>query len=136
MEFAPKGTRDRPWTPDEQTYLPLSRKPDDRPVRPSVSHRLNYWPDRPPDGTAGAFTLGNNVTLDQVGGAVAVGAITAIRNTGRALPSRRHKTSREELQTNKVILFDLLCDTLAGVATLPGSLPLVERSGWSVRMVF
>ena len=48
----------------------------------------------------------NSVPPEQVDGAVAAGAICPIRNTGRALPLRRHRTSRVELRTNQVILFD------------------------------
>ena len=84
-------------------------------MRLSVSHRVNYRPNRPPEESADASTIANSVTSDQVGGAVAVGAIGAIKNTGRALPSRQQRTLREELQTNKVILSDLAGSVPVGV---------------------
>ena len=116
----PKGPRDCPWTPDEQTYPPLGREPFEWSMHPSVSHRLNYRPDRPPKGVVKASTI---ATLEPVGGTVPTGAVDATRDTGRALPWRRQKTSKEDLHTNRVILSDL-ADTVA-----VGAIPLADLAG-------
>ena len=118
--LSPKGARDRLWTPDEQTYPPLGQEPVDRSVRLSVDHRLNYQPDRPQRGLSS--TIATSVTLEPVSVTVHTGAIGAMRDTGRALPSRRLKTLREELYTNRVIMSDT-----GSVAA--GAIPSVDVAG-------
>ena len=52
-----------------------------------VGHRFNYRPDRPPEGVVKASAIATSVTSEPVGGTVPTGAVGAMRDTGRALPS-------------------------------------------------
>ena len=52
------------------------------------------------------------------------GAVSATRDAGRALPSRRQKTSREELHTNRVIMSNLAESVAIGaIPSADGAIP-------------
>ena len=105
MDFAPTGPRVCLWAPDEHTHPPLSREPVERLIFPSASRRLTYRKDGQRGGAVKASALAINVIPVPVGIAVPIGAVGATRRTGNTLPSRRQRTSKDELSTNEVIVF-------------------------------
>ena len=128
VDCPPSPAREHRHGPCPLRALETSREPVDRSVRTSVSCRLNYRPDRPPEGMVRASAIAINVTSESVDWAVPTGAVGPVTDTGTTLPLRRQRTSRGELPTNEVIMLSPAEGVAGGVAS-PADLAGVVAAG-------